>query len=312
MKSKESVVTVSIIMATYNRAHFIEESIRSIERQSFDKWECFIIDDGSTDNTDEIIPNLIGVDPRFTYIKRPKTYKKGLPGCRNYGLDLARGEYIVFYDDDDIVHPENLRFCINHIKEKKYHFLRYNKQPFFGNSYSIVMEPIGNFKLTSFSKSEIEKMITGEIPFASCCVFWNKECFKNERFNENLMYAEEWECFTRILIHGYYGLSTDAVLYYNRKHSNSNTGEFQQNAPIRVKSQHNAAALIIKTLNSKKLFNENLKKYFVRMGFEIKSYSLIKLSLKAANVGVLEKWKYKIGYQIYPVLKPIFYFKGKL
>lgn len=88
---------VTIIMATYNRAHFIVESLHSIQNQTFENWECFIIDDGGTDNTIEVIKPVLEKDFRFQFLNRPESYKKGLPGCRNYGLDLAKGDYVVFF-----------------------------------------------------------------------------------------------------------------------------------------------------------------------------------------------------------------------
>lgn len=299
-------------MATFNRAHLIDESINSIQKQSFQDWECLIIDDGSTDNTEGKIANKIATDPRFNYLKRPSNYRKGLPGCRNYALDIARGKYIIFYDDDDIVHPENLSYCFNLIKGSKYYFIQYNKQPFFGNNGSIVMEPVKNSRLTTFSNSEIEKMITGEISFASCCVLWNKVCFENERFNENLMYAEEWECYSRILINDYIGLSTDAVLYFNRKHPNSNTGEFRNNDPIRIASKIKSVKLVIDNLSKKRLLSLNLMQYFIRTGFLLKDNSIIDHALKCSEAGFLTKLKYSLGYIFYPLIRPVFKLKGKL
>jgi glycosyltransferase involved in cell wall biosynthesis len=93
---------VSIIMATYNRAHFIVETLVSIQNQTFLDWECIIVDDGGTDNTKEVIKPIIEEDKRFLYVQRDDIYQKGLPGCRNNGLDIAKGDYIIFFDDDDI------------------------------------------------------------------------------------------------------------------------------------------------------------------------------------------------------------------
>lgn len=308
----ETPISISIIMATFNRAQLIDGSIDSIQKQSFQDWECLIIDDGCTDNTKEKIASKTADDPRFTYLKRPSHYRKGLPGCRNYALDIARGEYIIFYDDDDIVHPENLSYCINLIRGSKYNFIRYNKQPFFGSYGSITMEPIKKSELTSFSNSEIEKMITGEIPFASCCVLWNKKCFENERFNENLMYAEEWECYSRILINDYIGLSTDAVLYFNLKHPNSNTGEYVNYNPERRASNLMAIHLVINNLSKKGLLSPNLVQYFIRTGFLIKEISVIEAVLNYSNAGTLKRLKNLWGYKIYPILKPFFNLKAKL
>ncbi|WP_289023303.1 glycosyltransferase family 2 protein [uncultured Salegentibacter sp.] len=308
----KSAIQISIILATWNRAHLISETLNSISNQTFPNWECLIIDDGSEDNTANVVEEYTSTDSRFTYLARSQKYKKGLPGCRNQGLDLAKGEYIIFFDDDDIVHPENLQTCYNLLKGNDFQFCRYEKKPFWKTTDEIDFKPIKDPEFKIFKCSDLDKMIIGRIPFASCCVLWDKKCFENIRFNETLMYAEEWECYSRILSTGYKGLLIDEVLYYNRKHRNSNTGEFQNREPIRVDSQCKAAFLIIQTLISKGRFSNSLKKYFLRLGFEIKSYKIIKLSLKAANAGLMEKWKYKIGYHIYPVLKPIFYLKGKI
>jgi GalNAc5-diNAcBac-PP-undecaprenol beta-1,3-glucosyltransferase len=124
---------VTIIMATYNREHLIEETLSSIQNQSYKNWECLIIDDWATDNTKEVLERLLKFDTRFQYHRRPKKYKKGLPGCRNYGLDLAKGDLVIFFDDDDIVHPQNLELCASVLKSNSYEFCVYNKQSFTGS-----------------------------------------------------------------------------------------------------------------------------------------------------------------------------------
>ena len=299
-------------MATYNRAHLIEETLDSILNQSFKNWECIIIDDGSTDNTKEILQPYLEKDSRLNYYERSKNHKKGLPGCRNQGLELAKGDYIIFFDDDDIVHPENLKICLGLLRDKNSSFCRYDKKPFWGDLKMNEFKKINNHVANPFHIRDLDKMITGEIPFASCCVLWDKKCFEQERFNEELMYAEEWECYSRILSRGYKGFTTDAVLYFNRKHPNSNTGEFQRKNFVRINSQIKAAIQILENFSSKGLFNKKLKVFFVRMGFDLNSLEIIKKSLDAAGSNTSEKWKYHLGFKFYPILKPYFYLKGKI
>ncbi len=302
---------VSIIMATYNRAHLIGETLHSILNQNLEDWECIIIDDGSTDDTAEVVKGFTSSDPRFQYTSRNSKYNKGLPGCRNQGLDIAKGEYLIFFDDDDIVHPHNLDTCIDQLSDPQLKFCRYEKKPFSGDAPS-------NFdgylpeKKSFFDIQKIDKMITGEIPFASCCVMWKKCCFDRVRFKEDLMYAEEWECYSRILSQGLKGISLNSVLYYNRKHKHSNTGEFYRKDPSRLNSQRKAAIMVIENLYSKGLFNEKLKSFFVRMALDLNSIHLLQKVLKASEANHLERMKYEIGYKIYPLLKPIFYLKGKI
>lgn len=299
-------------MATYNRGHLIKESLESIQNQTFSNWECLIIDDGSEDNTANLVDKYTSKDSRFTYLPRSQDYKKGLPGCRNQGLDLAKGEFIVFFDDDDIVHPENLQACYNLLKGNDFQFCRYEKKPFWMTTDEIDFKPIKDPKFKIFKCSDLDKMIIGRIPFASCCVLWDKKCFENIRFNENLMYAEEWECYSRILSTGYKGLLIDEVLYYNRKHRNSNTGEFYRKDKKRLSSKITGSNLIIKHLGEKKLLSNRLKKFFIQLGFQLKSLEIIDNTLHYSGAGFFEKLKYKIGFKAYPVLRPLFLLKGKI
>lgn len=302
---------VSIIMATYNRANLIRESLVAIKDQTFLKWECLIIDDGSTDNSEEIINEFLTADSRFIYMQRPVSYRKGLPGCRNLGLDKAKGKFVVFFDDDDIPHPQVLELAVGELNSSYYDFCRYLRNTFHGK-YNYLFERITDYNKEIIGLTQLDDIVQNKLPFNSCQVVWRKSSIGKSRFEETLMYAEEWEFYSRILTKGMAGISIDKVLYFGRKHPDSNTGEFQNKIPVRVASQLKAAELVINRLAEKSLYTENLKKYFLRMGFALKSYSLVKLSLKAANVDFLEKWRYKLGFQIYPVLKPIFNLKDKI
>lgn len=299
-------------MATYNRGYLIDETLNSLKRQSFEDWECLIIDDGSTDRTVEIVNKNIDGDKRFHYFKRGKKYSKGLPGARNNGLDLARGEFILFVDDDDILHPKNLEVSVNLLKESGTFFCRFDKKPFVKKWTEIHLDEIGKFEEKLFRRSDLEKMVTGEVPFASCTVLWSRKCFENFRFNENLMYAEEWECYTRILSEGFEGISIDQILYYNRKHSKSNTAEFWENAPQRMGSYIEAALEIINVLQKKNLFTPNLKRFFLRTGLNLKSKKIVHATLKAVQAGKIEEKQYLWGLKYYSFLRPIFYIKGKI
>src|SRR5579863_2245628 len=96
---------VSVIIPVFNGAGFIAESIESVRRQTHSRFECIIIDDGSTDNTAAVIQKWIAGDWRFSYFYQPN---KGLSAARNSGLVRATGEFIQFLDADDILLPSKL------------------------------------------------------------------------------------------------------------------------------------------------------------------------------------------------------------
>ena len=91
---------VSILLPTYNGAKYVREAIESVLNQSYQDWELIIIDDGSTDNIDEVAGGYVKKDPRITYERNKKNL--GLSGNLNKGLLQASGQYIARIDQDDV------------------------------------------------------------------------------------------------------------------------------------------------------------------------------------------------------------------
>jgi glycosyltransferase involved in cell wall biosynthesis len=301
---------ITIIMATYNRAHFIVATLHSIQQQTFGNWECLIIDDGGTDNTQEVIFPILNQDPRFQFLKRPDTYLKGLPGCRNYGLDLAQGDCIIFFDDDDIIHPDNLKISLDFLQKQNVAFCHYQKQAF--------ETAIPNFEFSEpkikqiLNSTHLYDIITHQIGLASCTVLWDKKCFETIRFKEELQYAEEWECYTRILSEGFEGIMIDAILYYNRKHPNSNTGEFYSHNPIRKKSNKDAILLVVANLKEKQLLTDSILRYFIQIALDYKAYQLFSAIVETAQLSALKKIKWQLFYFFLPLRLYLYSFKKKL
>lgn len=104
---------ISIIVANYNCAAYIPDSLNSIKNQTFTNWECIIIDDGSTDASVKVIKKIIKNDNRFKLIA---TKHSGVSKARNIGLDTAKGEYIAFLDSDDCYTQNALEILLHLIK----------------------------------------------------------------------------------------------------------------------------------------------------------------------------------------------------
>ncbi len=98
--------TVSIIMATYNRSNYVGEAIESVLAQDFKDWELVLVNDGSTDDTEEIVRSYTQVDPRIRYFR--KENERNLALVRNFGLARAKGDFVAFLDDDDRWLPNKL------------------------------------------------------------------------------------------------------------------------------------------------------------------------------------------------------------
>jgi glycosyltransferase involved in cell wall biosynthesis len=98
--------TITVIIPTYNYAHFVEQAIQSVIDQTYQDWECIIVDDGSTDGTRDVAARFVDSDDRISYVFQEN---KGLAAARNTGLKLARGRFIQFLDSDDLIEKEKLR-----------------------------------------------------------------------------------------------------------------------------------------------------------------------------------------------------------
>jgi glycosyltransferase involved in cell wall biosynthesis len=291
---------VTIIMATYNRGHFIVESLLSIQNQTFADWECLIVDDGGTDETEKIITPVLEGDIRFQYLKRPAIYNKGLSGCRNFGLDIAKGEFIIFFDDDDIAHPQNLELCVLELQDSNIFFCRYIRDVFFGD-FDYNFDYSKTYTSFYIDKKDVERMLKNELQFNSCAIMWKKACFENNRFAENVLYCEDWELYSRIVSSGYNGISIEKPLFYGRKHYNSMTGEFYQNDPVRRKSYTEALLLVVENLKEKDLLTYSLKRYFIGTAIDFKEYNLFEDILNVLELPTFEKLKWRVFYTVLPL-----------
>src|SRR5690606_30975219 len=100
---------VSIIIPTYNRATLIGETIKSVLDQTYTNWELIIVDDGSIDDTRNIVSKFRSTKIKYYYVEH-----SGLVGAvRNYGIRQASGEYIAFHDSDDLWVKNKLEFQLD-------------------------------------------------------------------------------------------------------------------------------------------------------------------------------------------------------
>jgi len=111
---KESMPIVSIIIPVYNAEKYIAEAIESVLNQTFESWELFIINDGSTDTTADILATF--EDERITILTQKN---KGVSVARNRGIELAKGEYITFLDADDTLSDVSIEERVIYLENHK-------------------------------------------------------------------------------------------------------------------------------------------------------------------------------------------------
>jgi len=184
--------TVSVVIPTYNRAHLVGRAIKSVLNQTYQKFEIIIVDDGSTDKTEEIIKTF--KDERVRYIRNEKN--KGASAARNIGIKVARGEYIAFQDSDDEWLPEKLE------KQMKVFEITPEKV---GVVYTGFWRVKNNKKIytpsNKITKKEgyIHKEIIRNNFVTTQAVIIKKKCFKKVgMFDERLPRLQDWELWIRI------------------------------------------------------------------------------------------------------------------
>ena len=105
--------TISIVIPAFNRGFVIRRTLDSVSQQTFFDWECIIVDDGSTDDTKNIVAEYVEIDNRFSICDN--TRKKGAQGARNTGILKAQGEWILLFDSDDVMHSDYLEKMVPHL-----------------------------------------------------------------------------------------------------------------------------------------------------------------------------------------------------
>lgn len=108
---------VSIIMPSWNTEKYIAESIQCVIDQTYKNWELIIVDDCSSDNTDNVVQSFLG-DPRIKYYKNSENMGAAL--TRNKALREAQGEWVAFLDSDDLWKPEKISKQVEFMKENRY------------------------------------------------------------------------------------------------------------------------------------------------------------------------------------------------
>lgn len=217
---------VSIIIPTYNRAHLIGETLDSVLAQTYTNWECIVVDDGSTDDTTIVLNNYCNHDQRFQYHQRPLNKPKGANACRNYGLQLAKGQYVVFFDSDDLMTPNHLEVKLKAIKQHDCQYV-IAKTAYFNH-------PINNNILENQYKNNHQrisayKFATHKMIWQTPDVLLNLELAKSIQFNEALQSGQEYNYFSKLCLASVDAIFIDEVLTLRRYHPQSIRANLRSN-----------------------------------------------------------------------------------
>jgi len=187
MSGMKNKYKFSIIIPTYNRSHFLPITLESVSNQTYQgEYEIIVVDDGSTDNTQEILGKWIKREPRLKVIRHK--INKGAASARNTGISVANGKYILFLDSDDRLLPEALRIFAEVVKNQS------NKEVFIGAT--LKENKMGKIKkatipnITENKMFNLKNFIDGK--FSGCLYLVKKEILNYCSFPENLKVREDF------------------------------------------------------------------------------------------------------------------------
>lgn len=205
---------VSVLLTVYNGEPYVRDAVQSILDQTYQNFEFLIINDGSTDKTDEIIEEFD--DPRLEVIHQEN---RGRSQSLNRGIRQSSCEFLAIIDDDDIAAPERLDKQIQYLENNtnvaavgtQYALQNYNRKPDSLDS-ELISPPTEH--------DEIRKIFPLKNPFAHSSMMYRKSALESiNGFNDNLSLCVDFDVYVKLVNSGYQLGSVDEVLCTVRRNS---------------------------------------------------------------------------------------------
>ena len=194
----------SIIIPAYNRSNLILDTLTSVMHQTYTDWECIIVDDGSKDNTRDIVQDVIQEDARFKYVYQENSERSA---ARNNGVKHAIGKYICFLDSDDQFTENHLQGLFDIISKRDF------KDEIYYTDCTIVKPSERIEVVDSIGEDLIHFLVHHPIIPARICA--SSEIFKKNLYDEDIVVVEDLILWLRLAMHySFYHVKQNTVLYY--------------------------------------------------------------------------------------------------
>lgn len=272
---------VSILIPNYNKAPYLCETLNSILAQTYIHWECIIVDDHSTDNSWEILEEYTKTDSRFKIYKRPNHLPKGGNVCRNYAFELSKGDYINWFDSDDIMDSCLLQTKVDILSNSDIDAV-ISKLAVFSDlindaKFKEWIPPFNNLR---------EDYLLKNIQFVTSGPMFTRSFLSDKSlFFEKLNVGQDTEFFYRLVLSGMKIEIIDNILVYYRVCSNSILDTFKNRR--NTVEAHYHMFLMIKNLVQTKDIPQSLNNFI-----KIKMVRFFKLLLKEKKMTMFFDWVY--------------------
>jgi glycosyltransferase involved in cell wall biosynthesis len=221
---------VSIIIPSYNYGAYIADTIASLQLQNYKHWEAIVVDDGSTDDTATQVAALALLDARIIYVRQQN---EGVSTARNTGLALARGEFVVFLDADDLLSPAKLQAHIEHFLrcptvDISYSMFRYfadSKRNEFFSNYQLDSQQAWSRPVSGYGQDTFQVFIRKNNLPLQAAMFRRTLLDRVGYFDPSMRALEDWDYLLRCILRGacMAGVDESAAISMIRVHSASAT-----------------------------------------------------------------------------------------
>lgn len=265
---------VSIIIPVYNAGDYLRLALESVQSQTLRDIECIVVDDGSTDNSIEIISEFMAADARIKLISQKNS---GVAVARNTGIDNAHGKYIAFLDQDDAL-PANALQILFDAAESTGADLAQGNVRWVDNDFDAKNQPVENckgFKLLQNSEKDFPDQIF-KTKGAAWKFIWNKlfrrEKLSNLRFTAGLQPCEDSDFVLRFAPTCDTIVNADAVVVFYRQSKKS----FMHNGGKKTLKTLHAAVLALESLNNAIAQNPSWSEKYIRTATNYQESMIIK------------------------------------
>jgi len=196
---------ISIIIPIYNIERYLHRCLDSVLNQTFEEWQAILVDDGSTDKSGEIAEEYAAKDNRFVVVHKENG---GLSDARNVGISKATGEYIMFVDGDDFIHPQTME--IIYALAKKYN------PDIVSFKHVCGVAPDTEFVATSYDIQNVQSKIVNDLMLYAtnrdrgidswyvsqcmvCMHLFKSDFIKNLKFNTDIKVMEDFVFWSQVL-----------------------------------------------------------------------------------------------------------------
>ena len=190
-----SAPLISVIIPTKNRCTLLQETLASVQEQTYPLWEAIIVDDGSTDGTIEYLMNRCAQEPRIRFLQRAGEIA-GANVCRNQGVAAARGEYVIFLDSDDLL----ATFCLEQRAAAMVAHPALDFAVFPSEVFKVVPGDVGRYQNIETPENDLDRYLKLDIAWQTSSPIWRRVAIaKIGPWDETLLSWQDWDFHVRAL-----------------------------------------------------------------------------------------------------------------